>query len=187
MTTTYRQRRRPEAPSSLWPALLVLGIAVTVLGLLLITNPFATASTLALLVGVALLLSGLSETMSAARSPAGPAGALFGVMLLLGGVLVLLWPGGTLRAVAVVTGVVLIIAGVVRGALAWRERGGGPGSGTAVSLSLSALAVVVGVLALIWPGATIVVIAVLFGIYLVVTGVTEIGLGLALRPRHGHR
>jgi uncharacterized membrane protein HdeD (DUF308 family) len=57
----------------------------------------------------------------------------------------------------------------------------------AVSLSLSVLAVVVGVLALIWPGATIAVIAVLFGIYLVVTGVTEIGLGLALRPGRGHR
>jgi uncharacterized membrane protein HdeD (DUF308 family) len=187
MATTYRQRRGQEAPSSLWSALLVLGIAVTVLGVLLIANPFTAASTLAILVGVALLLSGLTETMSASRSSEGPAGALFGVMLLLGGILVLVWPGATLRAVAAVAGAVLIVAGVVRGFLAWREHGSRPGWGIAVPLLLSALAVVVGVMALIWPGATIVVIAVLFGIFLVVTGVTEISLGLALRPGHSHR
>jgi uncharacterized membrane protein HdeD (DUF308 family) len=185
MATIYRQQRNQATPSALWPALLVLGTAVTVLGLLLITNPFATAGALAVLAGVALMLSGISETIAAARAENTAATAFFGILLVLGGVVVLLWPGVTLRVVALVVGAILIITGVVRAVLVRASRPPQAEAGGAVAgYALAALSVVLGVLALVWPGASIVVLAVIFGIQLIVSGVAEIALALALRP-HG--
>ncbi|EIV93357.1 HdeD family acid-resistance protein [Frankia sp. QA3] len=184
MATIYRQQRQRQTPSALWPALLVLGLAVTVLGLLLIFNPFATAGTLAVLAGVALVLSGIGETIAAARAENSAGTAFFGILLILGGIVVLMWPGVTLRVLALLVGAILIITGVVRAlvtrASQSREVGG---HGAVPSYALAAVSVVLGVLALAWPDATIVALAVIFGIQLVVTGVTEIALGLALRPR----
>jgi len=192
MATIYRQRRHQDAPSALWSALLLLGVAVTVLGLLLITNPFATAGTLAVIAGIALVLAGISEILAAVRAENAAAPALTGILLALGGIVVLLWPGATLGVLALLVGVVLLLTGVVRAAATWHARSGharggatgsmGGGGTTAWSFTLAALSIVLGVLALIWPGATIVVLAVIFGIQLIVTGVAEIALGLALRP-----
>ncbi|MCK9895574.1 HdeD family acid-resistance protein [Frankia sp. AgB32] len=189
MATIYRQQRQHAAPSALWPALLALGTAVTILGLLLITNPFATAGALAVLAGIALILSGISETIAAARSKNTATAAFFGMLLVLGGVIVLVWPGVTLHVVAVVVGAVLIVSGLVRAAMMRpsSSRSSQGGSGGAVwGYVLGALSVVVGILALVWPGVTIVVLAVLFGIQLIVAGVAEIALALALRPHPQH-
>ncbi len=194
MTTTYRQQRQRQTPSALWPALLVVGLAVTVLGLLLILNPFATAGTLAVLAGVALVLSGIGETISAARAENSAGTAFFGILLVLGGIVVLLWPGVTLRVLALLVGAILIVTGVVRALvtralqshelqsreLHSRETGA---RGAVPSYALAAVSVVLGVLALAWPDATVVALAVIFGIQLIISGVTEIALGLALRPR----
>ncbi len=184
MATIYRQQRHRQTPSALWPALLVVGLAVTVLGLLLILNPFATAGTLAVLAGVALVLSGIGETLAAARAENSAGTAFFGILLILGGVVVLLWPGVTLRVLALLVGAILIITGVARALVTRALESPETGARGAVSnYALAALSVVLGVLALVWPGATIVALAVIFGIQLIVTGVTEIALGLALRPR----
>jgi uncharacterized membrane protein HdeD (DUF308 family) len=184
MATIYRQQRDRTAPSALWPALVLLGLAVTVLGILLIANPFATAGALAALAGVALVLSGISETIAAARAENTAGAMLFGILLTVGGIVILLWPGATVRAVALVVGAVLIVTGVVRALLTRSARAPGSGGGSATAgYTLAILSIVLGVLALVWPGATIVVLAVLFGIELIVTGVAETALGLALRPR----
>ncbi|ABW11638.1 conserved hypothetical protein [Parafrankia sp. EAN1pec] len=184
MTTTYRQNRETQRPSSLWSALVILGIAVTVLGLLLITNPFTTVGALAVIAGVALLVSGITEIVSAVRTENSSSAIFFGALTAIAGVVILLWPGVTLHAIALIVGAALIVAGVVRALLVLASRNGQAGRTGSVArgLLIAALAVVLGVLALAWPSSTVVVLAVLFGIQLVVTGVTEVALGLALRP-----
>ncbi|KPM54956.1 hypothetical protein CcI49_08700 [Frankia sp. CcI49] len=184
MTTTYRQQRQTQRPSSLWSSLVVLGVAVTVLGVLLIANPFSTAGGLAVLAGVALLVSGIAEIVSAVRAEHGGTAILYGVLTAAAGVVILLWPHVTLHAIAIVVGAVLIVAGVIRALLilAGRHSGAGHGAGRRRSLLVACLAVVLGILAVTWPAATVSVLAVLFGIQLVVTGVTEVLVGLALRP-----
>ncbi|KJE25579.1 hypothetical protein FF36_00195 [Frankia torreyi] len=184
MATIYRHQRHRQTPSAVWPALLVVGLAVTVLGLLLILNPFATAGTLAVLAGVSLVLSGIGETLAAARAENSAGTAFFGILLTLGGVVVLLWPGVTLRVLALLVGAILIITGVARALVTRALQSPEAGARSTVpSYAVAAVSVVLGVLALAWPDATIVALAVIFGIQLVVTGVTEIALGLALRPR----
>jgi uncharacterized membrane protein HdeD (DUF308 family) len=49
------------------------------------------------------------------------------------------------------------------------------------------LTLVLGILVLLWPGPSILVAAVIFGIYLVVSGVTAIVLGLSLHVSTAHR
>lgn len=181
MTTTYRQNRRTEAPSQLWSALLALGIAVTILGLLLITSPFSTAGALAVLAGAALVVTGIGEIVSAVRTENAAGAVFFGILLVAAGVVILVWPAATLQVVAVVVGAALIIAGMVRALLVWNSRQLQQ-SRVGRGLLLAGLSVVIGVMALVWPAATIAVLALLFGIQLVVTGVTQIALGLALRP-----
>ena len=183
MTTTYRQRRRTQQPSPLWSALVLVGMAVTVLGVLLITNPFSTPRALAVLAGVALVVSGIGETISAARSEHSASSASFGLLLAAAGVVILLWPGATLRVIALVVGAGLVAGGVVRALFLWATRRGRP-RGVGRGLLIAALSVAVGVIALLWPTATIAALAVLFGIQLVATGVMQISLGLALRPRY---
>jgi uncharacterized membrane protein HdeD (DUF308 family) len=187
MTVSYGQRGghrlAQRDPSALWPALLLVGVGVTVLGVLLVARPFSAASTLAVLAGVALLLSGLSETMTAARTPHASSTVLFGLLLVAGGVLVLVWPGVTVRVVAVLVGCVLIVTGLVRAAVVAAARRRRPERGTAVPLALAGLSVLIGVLALVWPSVTIAVLTLLFGIELIVTGVAEIVLALEVRPR----
>ncbi len=181
MASTYKQYRQQEAPSPLWGALVVLGVAVTVFGLLLVTRPFETATTLAWLAGLALVVSGLTDTLQAARSPVNRSGVLLGIVLVIGGAVLLGWPGVTLRAVAVIVGVCLAVAGLVRFATDMRARR--RGERRTASLVLAVVTFAVGVMALVWPSATIAVLAVLFGIQLVFRGVGEILFGLALRPR----
>jgi uncharacterized membrane protein HdeD (DUF308 family) len=161
--------------------LVALGVAVTVFGLLLISRPFDTATALAWLAGFALVLSGITDTVRAARSPAHRAEALLGIVSVFGGVVLLGWPDVTLQVVAVVVGVCLVVAGLVRVASDLRARRGG--ERRTASMVLGVVTVVIGVMALIWPSATIAVLAVLFGIQLVFQGVGEIILGLALRPK----
>lgn len=184
MTTTYRQQRETRRPSPLWSSLLVLGVAVTVLGVLLIANPFTTASGLAVIVGVALVVSGIGEIVSAVRADSSGTAVLYGALTAIAGVVILAWPNVTLHAIALIVGAALIVAGVVRAllVLASRSRRPDQAAGRGRSLLIAGLAVVLGILAVVWPGATVAVLAVLFGIQLVVTGVTEVLLGLALRP-----
>nr|MDT0663555.1 DUF308 domain-containing protein [Micromonospora sp. DSM 115978] len=180
--TSYRQARSQQAPSSLWLALVLLGVAVTVFGLLLITRPFDTAKTLAVLAGVALVLSGISEAVAGAKSPESNRGVMFGLLLIAGGVVILVWPGITLWAVAVVVGICLVVAGLMRLAVGLQARD--RGDRWVAMLVFAAVSIVVGAMALIWPSATIAVLAVLFGIQLIIQGVGEIVLGFALRPAH---
>ncbi|OAA25389.1 hypothetical protein UG55_102249 [Frankia sp. EI5c] len=182
MTTTYRQQRQTQHRSPLWSSLAVLGIASTVLGVLLIANPFSTAGGLAMIAGVALLVSGIGEIVSAVRAEHSGTTVLYGVLTAAAGVVILVWPHVTLRVIALVVGAALIVGGVVRALLVLASRRAGHAPGRNRSLVIAGLAVVLGVLAVCWPAATVAVLAVLFGIQLVVTGVTEVLIGLALRP-----
>jgi uncharacterized membrane protein HdeD (DUF308 family) len=103
-----------------------------------------------------------------------------GAVLVLGGVLAVIWPGITLWVLAVVVGIDLIIAGVARimGALSLRVEGWG------WLLFGGVLSVAVGLAALVWPDATVLVLGLLLGIRMLFFGIAEIMFGLALHEVH---
>lgn len=173
------ERTGLERDSSKWWLFLGLGVVSAVLGLILMLDLFAAVTTLALLVAFGLIVTGLGELMTAGRYRS-TLGIVAGVILIVGGVLAAVWPDITLWVLAFVVGIDLIISGVARimGALSLRVEGWG------WLLFGGVLSLVVGVLALFWPGATILVLGLLLGIRMLFFGIAEIMFGLALHHVH---
>jgi hypothetical protein len=146
----------------------ILGAAAVVVGVVLLFNPVSAARTLALLFALALVVGGLLE-IAAGWNSGHRCGAIFlGAVLILGGLLALVWPGVTLWALAVVTGVTLLINGAARIALAVGERDRDPHWGwTALAGAVNLL---VGVLVLVWPEATVVVLSLILGLQIIMFG-----------------
>ena len=171
---TTGTRRAMEAPaiSELggWArgALGILGVLAAVLGVALLVNPLAAVGSLATLAGFALIVAGLLEIVTPQLRRRG-VGVLLGVLLLVAGVLALLWPGITLWVLAMIVGVGLVVHGVARVVAAITLRTSLPGWGWVAAIGV--LNVVVGVLALAWPGVTIFALAVLLGVQILVFGV----------------
>lgn len=166
--------------TSKWWAFLALGAVAAVLGLILILDLFAAVTTLALLVALGLVVTGLDELVSAGRYHS-TLGVVAGAVLVVGGLVAAVWPGITLWVLAFVTGVALVVSGAARiaGALALRVEGWG------WLLFGGILSLVVGALALAWPEATILVLGLLLGIRMLLFGIAEIMFGLALHGVHG--
>jgi uncharacterized membrane protein HdeD (DUF308 family) len=147
----------------------VFGIAAVVVGGVLLFNPFAAARTLALLIGLALVIGGCLEVAFSWDSDRRAIAVLPGVLLVVAGLLAAFWPGVTLWTLAVLTGVSLLLQGLVRIALAFAGRSEIPRWGwLAVA---GAFNVIVGILALAWPEATVLVLSLLLGVQVLVFGV----------------
>lgn len=164
-----------ERETSKWWLFLALGALSSVLGLILMLDLFAAVTTLALLVALGLVVTGLGELVSAGRYHS-KLGVVAGVVLVVGGIVAAVWPDITLWVLAVLVGVDLIIAGIVRivGALSLRVEGWG------WLLFGGGLSVVVGLAALGWPDATILVLGFLLGVRMLLFGIAEIMFGLSL-------
>jgi uncharacterized membrane protein HdeD (DUF308 family) len=173
------ERAGLERESSKWWAFLALGVVSVVVGFLLVLDLFAAVTTLALLVALGLVVSGIGELMTAGRYRS-VLGIVAGVVLVVGGVLAAVWPDITLWVLAVVVGIDLIVSGVARimGAVQLRVEGWG------WLLFGGIVSLVVGVLALVWPDATVLVLGILLGLRILLYGVAEIMFGLALHDVH---
>ena len=155
----------------------VFGVAAVLVGGFLLFNPYEAARTLALLIGLALVVGGcfaIGVTWAGRRSVLA---VLPGVILVVGGLATVFWPGITLWTVALLTGLSLILngAGMVALAVAGRaESAGWPWFAVA-----GALNVVVGVMAIAWPEATVLVLSVLFGLQIIGFGLVLVVAALA--------
>jgi uncharacterized membrane protein HdeD (DUF308 family) len=108
----------------------------------------------------------------------GWAGWVAGGLLVVAGIVVLVWPDITLWALAVAAGIALLVSGVVHTmwALARRDR-----PDRAAQVAVGALGAALGLVVLAWPGATLVVLAVLLGLRAIVTGIVAVATGVQLR------
>jgi uncharacterized membrane protein HdeD (DUF308 family) len=148
----------------------LLGLAALVIGVVLLFNPVAAARTLALLLALSFVIGGLLEMAVGWDSQQGRwVSFILGGILVLGGVLVLAWPGITLAAIALVTGLSLILHGAARVGLAVVHRHDVPGWGWFVLAG--AVNVLIGVVAIAWPEATIWVLSLILGLQIALFGV----------------
>jgi len=170
------ERAGIERASSMWWVFLALGVLSAVVGIVLMLDLVAAVTTLALLVALGLVVTGVGELLAAGRYQS-RLGIVAGVVLVIGGVLAVVWPDVTLWVLAVLVGVDLIVAGAARilGALSLRVEGWG------WLLFGGVVSVAAGVMALFWPGATILVLGVLLGVRMLFHGISEIMFGVSLR------
>ena len=94
---------------------------------------------------------------------------MLGAVLIVGGLLTLFWPGPTLWTIAVLTGLSLLIHGI--GRVAWRSPPAHEMPSWGWFAFAGALNIVVGILALAWPEATILVLSLMLGFQILIFGV----------------
>ncbi|WP_410603774.1 HdeD family acid-resistance protein [Amycolatopsis sp. lyj-90] len=109
-----------------------------------------------------------------------PLAAVRGVFAILFGVLALIWPGATVLALAIIYGVYAIIDGI--GGLMQAFRPGDAAHRAAYGI-LGAFGIIAGVLVLLWPGITVLVLAFLVGFWAIFTGIVEIVAAIRLRKQ----
>lgn len=155
-----------------------LGLLCVVLGAVVITRPATSLGLLVLLTALGFGLAGVLGIVTAGRAPRPLLAGALGALWVLVGIVILLWPGITTVALAAFVGVALVVwgAGHAFGALC-----GGSVDERIAALALGAASVIVGVLALLWPDVTLLLVGVVFGGWLIMQGVAAVWG--ALRPR----
>lgn len=168
----------PKVPPIRWGWFVAIGVLVSALGVILLARPYKAVGTLAFLVAFALLFEAVELLMDARYLPKPVMGYVLGVIHLITAGVALAWPGITLWALAVVTGIGLIVGGV--GSMLLRRDAARIGVG-GLPLWVGILSIVAGVMTLVWPGATILVLAVILGVRVLGSGLALVTTGLALR------
>jgi uncharacterized membrane protein HdeD (DUF308 family) len=143
-----------------------------VFGVLLIVLPGRTLTLIAILAGISPCFVGLFDLARAlphgltGRERAGHAAV--GLLALAAGVIVIARPDGSLKVVAVVAGIYLVVSGIVR------MVAGEHDAPRSASLFHGAVALVAGVALLVWPDVTVGTLAAIYGAFLLILGVGEL-------------
>lgn len=176
--------RRSSWAAHNWGWVLALAVIAVGFGVALISSAFASLSVLAWFAGLFLLFMGVTELFVPVRSGARGARLAGAAIAIVGGVILLVWPGETLTVLAFVAGIAFTAWGVVSVVMALRERreGGSPLWGMVIGVALAAL----GILMMAWPTGTLTVVGVLMGVVAVAWGVVTALHALELR-RTGQR
>jgi uncharacterized membrane protein HdeD (DUF308 family) len=160
---------RPGHSGAARVAMGLFGGAAVVVGGVLLFNPAAAARTLALLLGLALVVGGCLEIALGWDTDRRVLTTVLGAVLVVGGLLAAFWPDVTLWTLAVLTGVSLLLHGIGRIAVGLLERSEIPGWGWLVLAGF--VNAVFGVLVLAWPEATVLVLSLLLGAQILTFGV----------------
>ncbi len=102
-----------------------------------------------------------------------------GIVGVLFGVVALVWPGITLLALIVLFGVYAFIDGVVNLILAFTSPAAAGGRGLAAAEGI--VGIVLGIVALVWPGVTLLALVFLVAAWAIIEGVLEIVAAVRLR------
>jgi len=161
----------------------LLGLAALVIGVVLLFNPVAAARTLALLLGLSFVIGGLLEmAVGWWAEQRRWVSVVLGAVLVVGGILAVVWPRVTLFTLALITGTSLIIHGAARIGLAVAARRELPNWGWLAFAG--AVNLLVDVVAVVWPQATVFVLSVilglqiaLFGLVLLIAAFVHLGAG----------
>jgi uncharacterized membrane protein HdeD (DUF308 family)/alpha-beta hydrolase superfamily lysophospholipase len=157
-----------------WWIAVLIGVASICVGIGLAARPFSSLAVLLGLVVLGLILNGLRILSSAETAPRDWLAWLSGISWIVVGLVAAIWPGLTIQTLVTITGIVLIIGGF--GKLIFSV------SGRADDRLLTGLNgftnICFGWLALTVPAASVLVLAVLFGISLMVFGIMQVVAGL---------
>ncbi|GAA2495611.1 HdeD family acid-resistance protein [Terrabacter carboxydivorans] len=129
-----------------------------------------------------------ASAWSAATTSTGWSGALIamGVVSVVLGVIVLVWPKATLLVVAITFGLQLIVAGAVRLSVS-RDLPADPGWLKPVSMVLGVLSIIAGIICLFRPGTSLVVIAIFIAAGWIAEGVAALAQGFGSDRSTGAR
>ena len=170
-----------------WPAVLAGGLLLIAVGVMLLVWPSATLTIVAILIGAALVVSGIERLWEGftAHSETGGMRAAYmviGLLAILAGLYCLRHHALSLFLVAFVTGVYFIAHGISDIGVALSTHV----PGRALRGVLGVFSIAAGILMVVWPGITLVLLLTLVAAWLLFYGVVLIALAFSLR-RAGKR
>jgi uncharacterized membrane protein HdeD (DUF308 family) len=176
MTDVYAPAELKQA----WWFLLALGLSSVILGIALVFWPGRTLTIVLIVIGLYMLAFGLVRFVAALFDPVEYRWlqAFLGIVGFVFGVVVIRQPEGAIALVVLLVGLFWLIAGFVDLFRAFTNRRL-PDRG--LRLGLAALSIAAGVVLLMWPAATVAVLAIVAGIQLVVSGVFEVIAAVGLK------
>ena len=99
-----------------------------------------------------------------------------GVVAVLFGILAIAWPGITVLALALLFGAYTLLDGITSIVM-----GIGQGTDRVYLITLGVLGVIAGVIALVWPQITVIVLLVIIAVWAIFAGVVQIAAAIRLR------
>ena len=163
-------------------SLILLGVLAIVVGVIALAWPGVTILALVILFAVYAFIDAGLQAMRAFSS--GSAGPVLGHLLLAliavaAGVVAIVWPGPTALVLVLVVGIWAFVGGIAEIAAAFAA---GESAGTRALFVLSGLvSVAFGVVLFARPGVGAVTLALLFGLFSLIYGVSQIILGVETR------
>lgn len=176
-----RARMPPGAfPRMAWQVLLLVGVASLVLGVVIALHPSTSLDVIAVLVGVATLVSGAFQLIRALDTSAEHRAfwALTGLAFVVIGVLLIRHLDVTKTIIALYIGLVWIIQGVTELAVGISDSSR-VSRGFAILFGIVSLAA--GIVVVAWPSTSLVTLAVLVGVWFAVIGLLQVLGALTLR------
>ena len=163
-------------------SLILLGVLSVIVGIIAIAWPSVTIAALVILFAVyAFIAAGLQAARAFSSATAGPVVGhlLLALIDLAAGVVALVWPSPTALALVLVVAIWAFVAGFTEIYLAFAD---GETAGTRTLFALTGLvSIAFGVVLAARPDIGAVTLALLFGLYSLIYGVSEIVLGVQLR------
>jgi uncharacterized membrane protein HdeD (DUF308 family) len=160
----------------------VRGVLAVAVGIMALAWPGVTVLALVILFAVyAFIASGLEAVRAFSSAKAGPVAGhlLLGLVDLAAGVIALAWPGPTALVLVLIVGAWAVIAGSVEIAAAFQV--GEPAGTRALFILGGLVSVAFGVVLFARPGMGAITLALLFGLFNLIYGVSMLVRGIELR------
>lgn len=173
-----------KAFRSLWWLFALLGVLTIIAGILLIVWSGPSLVTVAVIVGIFLIVDGVFEVVAAIanKGEGRVLLAILGVLSFIAGVILVKHPFTGLVALVIIVGAWFIVSGIVRFVSAFSER-----EYRGTNIVIGVLDLLAGVVVLAWPDLGLKTMAVLAGIILLIRGVAFVYGGFQIRklPKDG--
>ena len=174
------------AQHTVWDFIISRGVIALIIGILFITMPGVTISTLCILVGIFLLLNGLMALIKAMKtSNAKKTLLLYGLICLAAGLIILINPALLAGIFVIAFSLLVIISGANQLAAAIKTKST-PGSARILAALTGILSLALGLALLLRPDIGLKVIIMLIGIYFLAFGILAIATGSVLRKNSKH-
>ena len=163
----------------MWWAYMIRGVLAGILGLCALFWPSATVGLLVTLVGIFCLVEGTTGVAGAIRAPERGFGLAPGLIGIAVGLILLFWPGATVRTLLIVFGAWLLVIGIsqILSALgASFER-----DDRNFFMSIGGVVAAIGLVLIVWPGTGVVAISWVIAIPALVLSALLIFLALRLK------
>ena len=166
-----------------WGWVLAFGIATLILGIIVTIHPKNSVYVVAVVIAIWLIVAGVFRIVAAIADHEDTGGtrwliALLGLVSILFGLLVFHHTWETVKVVGFIVGLFWVIAGISDFFAAYVYKASG---GRGLLIVAGILGVVVGTLALVYPGLSLTIIAFLFGLWLILYGIIEIAVSMQIK------